>query len=43
MEWIDALGRALRYIEDHLTDTALDTAAVARAAAYSPYYLQRMF
>ena len=43
MEWIDALGRALHYIEDHLTDAALDTAAVARAAAYSPYYLQRMF
>ena len=43
MEWIESLNRALRYIEDHLTDETLDVAALANAAAFSPFYLQRMF
>ena len=43
MEWITSLNRALRYIEDHLTDDALGVEAVARVTAYSPFYLQRLF
>lgn len=43
MEWIQSIGRALAYVEDHLTDGELNVETVARAAAYSPFYLQRLF
>ena len=43
MEWIQALDRALRYIEENLMDEGLCVASVAKEAAYSPFYLQRMF
>lgn len=43
MDWMDSLNRALRYIEAHLTDEGLSVEAVARASAYSPFYLQRLF
>ena len=43
MDWITAINRALRYVEDHLTDEDLCVDAVAREAAYSPFYLQRLF
>jgi AraC family transcriptional regulator len=43
MEWMDSLNRALRYVESHLTDEGLSVEAVAKAAAYSPFYLQRVF
>lgn len=43
MEWMESLNRALRYVEDHLTDEGLSVEAVARASAYSPFYLQRLF
>lgn len=42
MEWIEALNRALDYVEHHLTDE-LDSAAIASAARFSPFYLQRVF
>ena len=43
MEWIESLNRALRFIEDRLTDETLTVEEVARATAYSPFYLQRLF
>lgn len=43
MEWMESLNRALRYVEDHLTDEGLSVETVARASAYSPFYLQRLF
>ncbi len=43
MEWIECIGRALAYVEDHLTDGELNAETVAKAAAYSPFYLQRLF
>lgn len=43
MEWIESLNRALRYIEDHLTDETLSVQTIARVTAYSPFYLQRLF
>ena len=43
MEWIASINRALRYVEDHLTDDALNVEAVAKVTAYSPFYLQRLF
>jgi AraC family transcriptional regulator len=43
MEWIQSLNRALRYVEDHLTDEALSVEKVAQISAYSNFYLQRLF
>ena len=43
MDWINAINRALRYVEDHLTDGELSMEAVAHEAAYSAFYLQRLF
>ena len=43
MEWITGVNRALRFVEDHLTDEGLSVEAVAREAAYSSFYLQRLF
>jgi AraC family transcriptional regulator len=43
MEWIACVNRALTYVEEHLTDETLSIVTVARAAAYSPFYLQRLF
>ena len=43
MEWIASVNRALRYVEEHLTDETLSVEAVARVTAYSPFYLQRLF
>ena len=43
MEWIASINRALRYVEDHLTDDTLNVEAVAKVTAYSPFYLQRLF
>ncbi|HPJ02063.1 MAG TPA: AraC family transcriptional regulator [Candidatus Limiplasma sp.] len=43
MDWIEGLNRTLRYIEEHLTDAGLSVESAARHAAYSPFYLQRIF
>lgn len=43
MEWIEGMNRAMRHVEEHLTDDALSMESVARAAGFSPFYLQRMF
>lgn len=43
MEWITGINRALRYVEEHLTDEGLSAEVVAKVAAYSPFYLQRLF
>lgn len=43
MEWIASVNRALTYVEDHLTDETLSVEAVSHVAAYSPFYLQRLF
>ncbi|HPF86696.1 MAG TPA: helix-turn-helix domain-containing protein [Candidatus Limiplasma sp.] len=43
MDWIDGMNRLLRYIEEHLTDSTLTVETAARHAAYSPFYLQRIF
>jgi AraC family transcriptional regulator len=43
MDWITGLNRLLSYIEGHLTDSELTVEAAARYAAYSPFYLQRIF
>ncbi len=43
MDWITGMNRLLYYIEEHLTDPALSIEAAARYAAYSPFYLQRIF
>ena len=43
MEWIASINRALRYVEEHLTDEGLSVEVVAKVTAYSPFYLQRLF
>ena len=43
MDWITSVNRALRYVEAHLTDEGLSVECVAREAAYSTFYLQRLF
>ncbi|MFH1513816.1 MAG: AraC family transcriptional regulator [Bacillota bacterium] len=43
MDWIDGMNRLLSYIEQHLTDAELTVESSARHAAYSPFYLQRIF
>ena len=43
MDWITGLNRLLSYIEEHLTDGTLTVESAARYAAYSPFYLQRIF
>ncbi|MBN1777809.1 MAG: AraC family transcriptional regulator [Clostridiales bacterium] len=43
MDWIDGMNRLLSYIEEHLTSTELSIETAARDAAYSPFYLQRIF
>ncbi len=43
MEWITNLNRALRYVEEHLTDDTLSVESIARSGAYSTFYLQRIF
>lgn len=42
MEWIDRLNDAIRYIEDHLTDS-IDADQLGRTACCSAYHFQRMF
>lgn len=42
MDWIEGIQRALDYIESHLTDE-LDYGDIARQAACSPFYFQRIF
>ena len=43
MDWINGMKRLLSYIEEHLTDGELSVETAARHAAYSPFYLQRIF
>ena len=43
MDWIEGMNRMLRYIEEHLTDPELSAETAAKYAAYSPFYLQRIF
>lgn len=43
MDWITGMNRLLAYIEEHLTDPELSMEAAAHYAAYSPFYLQRIF
>lgn len=43
MDWITGMNRLLWYIEEHLADPALSVETAAQYAAYSPFYLQRIF
>jgi AraC family transcriptional regulator len=43
VEWITNLNRALRYVEEHLSDDTLSVENIARVGAYSTFYLQRLF
>lgn len=43
MDWIEGMKRLLSYVEEHLTDVDLSVESAARHAAYSPFYLQRIF
>ncbi len=43
MDWITGLNRLLSYIEENLASSELSVDAAARYAAYSPFYLQRIF
>ena len=43
MDWIEGMKRLLLYIEEHLTDAELSVETAAQHAAYSPFYLQRIF
>ncbi len=43
MDWIEGMKRLLGYIEEHLTDAELSVERAAQYAAYSPFYLQRIF
>ena len=43
MDWIEGMKRLLSYIEEHLTDAELSVETAAQHAAYSPFYLQRIF
>lgn len=42
MEWITGIQRAINYMEDHLKEE-LDYGAIAREAACSGYYFQKIF
>lgn len=42
MEWITGIQRAINYVEDHITEE-LDYADIAKEAACSNFYFQRMF
>lgn len=42
MEWVDAIGRALDYIEAHITDD-LTIEMIANQAFISPFYFQKGF
>ncbi|MDY5219143.1 MAG: AraC family transcriptional regulator [Eubacteriales bacterium] len=42
MDWIEGIRRAIDYIEAHLEEE-IDLAAVARCAACSSFYFQRIF
>lgn len=42
MDWIMGMQRAINYVEEHLTEE-LDFDVVAREAAYSSFYFQRLF
>lgn len=42
MEWIAGIQRAINYVEDHITDE-LDYADIAKEAACSSFYFQRIF
>ena len=42
MDWAEGIRRAIDYIEAHLTEE-IDPAAVARCAACSSFYFQRIF
>lgn len=42
MEWSESIGRAIGYIESHLTEE-LSIAEIARQAFLSPYYFQKGF
>ena len=43
MDWATGIQRALDYIEAHLTDGELDWSDIARQAACSSFYFQRIF
>lgn len=43
MDWATGIQRALDYIESHLTDGELDYGDIARQAACSSFYFQRIF
>ncbi len=43
MDWATGIQRALDYIESHLTAGDLDYGEIARQAACSPFYFQRIF
>jgi len=42
MDWLSGIGRAIDYIEAHITEE-LDYSEIARQAACSPFYFQRIF
>ena len=42
MEWAECIGRALDYIEDHITED-LTAAEIAKQAMLSPFYFQKGF
>ena len=42
MEWLTGIQRVINYIEDHITDQ-LDYDEIAKQAACSSFYLQRLF
>ena len=42
MEWIERLNKAMRYIEEHITEE-IDFEQTAKIACCSAYHFQRMF
>lgn len=42
MEWIEAIGEAIKYIEDHITEN-LTVGAVTKQVNISPFYFQKGF
>lgn len=42
MEWIESIDRAIRYIEEHMTET-LSIDDIAKEAFLSPFYFQKGF
>lgn len=43
MEWIQAIGDSIKYIEQHITDEDLNVKSIVESVSISPFYFQKGF